>query len=107
MQTLVNSSVSHLLFFPYSSSSGITSHLSHLMALSRLAIKSSLSLTRTMTTIASLRRMSAKSLSEKILAEKDSANPSYAIIDVRDDGTYLLSQIYFFLVSLHFLFIVD
>lgn len=39
-----------------------------------------------MTTIANLRRMSAKSLSEKILAEKDSADTSYAIIDVRDDG---------------------
>ncbi|GAB0133080.1 hypothetical protein EsDP_00001496 [Epichloe bromicola] len=38
-----------------------------------------------MTTIASLRRISAKSLSEKILAEKDSPSPSYAIIDVRDD----------------------
>ncbi|KID75586.1 CDC25-like phosphatase YCH1 [Metarhizium brunneum] len=38
-----------------------------------------------MTTIASLRRMSAKSLSEKILAEKDAANTSFAIIDVRDD----------------------
>ncbi|KAG6007320.1 hypothetical protein E4U21_006131 [Claviceps maximensis] len=38
-----------------------------------------------MTTIASLRRISAKSLSEKILAEGDSPSPSYAIIDVRDD----------------------
>lgn len=47
----------------------------------------SLSFIRTMTTIASLRRMSAKSLSEKILAEKDAANTSFAIIDVRDDGT--------------------
>ncbi|KAG5983104.1 hypothetical protein E4U55_000748 [Claviceps digitariae] len=38
-----------------------------------------------MATIASLRRISAKSLSEKILAEVNSPNPSYAIIDVRDD----------------------
>ncbi|KAG6036650.1 hypothetical protein E4U41_005574 [Claviceps citrina] len=38
-----------------------------------------------MATIASLRRISAKSLSEKILAEKDAPTPSYAIIDVRDD----------------------
>ncbi|TWU77314.1 hypothetical protein ED733_004977 [Metarhizium rileyi] len=38
-----------------------------------------------MTTIASLRRMSSKSLSEKILAEKDAVDRSYAIIDVRDD----------------------
>ncbi|KAG5931276.1 hypothetical protein E4U53_001857 [Claviceps sorghi] len=38
-----------------------------------------------MTTVAGLRRISAKALSEKILAEADSPCPSYAIIDVRDD----------------------
>ncbi|KAG5930299.1 hypothetical protein E4U42_002223 [Claviceps africana] len=38
-----------------------------------------------MTTVAGLRRISAKALSEKILAEAGSARPSYAIIDVRDD----------------------
>ncbi|KHN99815.1 Rhodanese-like protein [Metarhizium album ARSEF 1941] len=58
----------------------------NLMILSRLAVqKHSLSLVRTMTTMSSLQRMSAKSLSEKILAEKDTADTSYAIIDVRDD----------------------
>lgn len=60
------------------------------MIFSRFAIQPlslSLSFIHTMTTIASLRRMSAKSLSEKILAEKDAANTSFAIIDVRDDGT--------------------
>lgn len=57
------------------------------MPLSRLFIKNPLpTLTRTMTTIADLRHMSAKTLSEKILAEKDVANSSFAIIDVRDDG---------------------
>ncbi|GAO18950.1 uncharacterized protein UV8b_05003 [Ustilaginoidea virens] len=38
-----------------------------------------------MASIATLRRISAKSLSEKILQEMGSPNPSYAIIDVRDD----------------------
>ncbi|KAK2600019.1 Cdc25 phosphatase Ibp1 [Conoideocrella luteorostrata] len=38
-----------------------------------------------MATISNLRRISAKSLSEKIISERDSPNPSYAIIDVRDD----------------------
>ncbi|KAH6890624.1 Rhodanese-like domain-containing protein [Thelonectria olida] len=38
-----------------------------------------------MTTIASLRRISAKSLSEKILEEQDAKELTYAIIDVRDD----------------------
>ncbi|CAG9939685.1 unnamed protein product [Clonostachys rosea f. rosea IK726] len=40
---------------------------------------------RRMTTIASLPRMSAKTLSEKILAEQDAKDPTFAIIDVRDD----------------------
>ncbi|KAM3470885.1 hypothetical protein MY5147_006139 [Beauveria neobassiana] len=38
-----------------------------------------------MTTITSLKRISAKDLSQRILAERDSAEPTYAIIDVRDD----------------------
>ncbi len=44
-----------------------------------------------MTSIASLQRISAKDLSEKILAERDSssAEPTYAIVDVRDDGKLL------------------
>ncbi|OAR03000.1 hypothetical protein LLEC1_06636 [Akanthomyces lecanii] len=38
-----------------------------------------------MASIASLKRISAKDLSEKILAERDSTEPTYAIVDVRDD----------------------
>ncbi|KAM5369715.1 hypothetical protein ACJZ2D_008862 [Fusarium nematophilum] len=38
-----------------------------------------------MTTIATLKRLSAKSLSEKILEEASSTDQTYAIIDVRDD----------------------
>ncbi|KAJ6783250.1 hypothetical protein PWT90_07496 [Aphanocladium album] len=38
-----------------------------------------------MASIASLKRISAKELSERILAEKDSTEPTYAIVDVRDD----------------------
>lgn len=44
-----------------------------------------------MASIANLKRLSAKSLSEKILAERDAAEPSYAVVDVRDDGKSLLS----------------
>ncbi|PHH87631.1 hypothetical protein CDD83_8611 [Cordyceps sp. RAO-2017] len=42
---------------------------------------------RTMSTasIASLQRMSAKSLSEKMLEEREAAEPSFAVVDVRDD----------------------
>lgn len=43
-----------------------------------------------MASIATLKRLSAKSLSEKILAERDAAEPSYAVVDVRDDGKSLL-----------------
>lgn len=39
-----------------------------------------------MTTIADLRRVSAKSLSEKILAEREAKETTFAIVDVRDDG---------------------
>ena len=39
-----------------------------------------------MSTIASLQRMTARTLSEMILAEASTAEPSYAIVDVRDDG---------------------
>ncbi|CAH0054839.1 unnamed protein product [Clonostachys solani] len=41
--------------------------------------------TRSMATIASLPRMTAKTLSEKILAERDAKDTTFAIIDVRDD----------------------
>jgi hypothetical protein len=43
-----------------------------------------------MTTIATLKRLSAKSLSEKILEEVNAADPTFTIIDVRDDGEYSL-----------------
>jgi Cdc25 family phosphatase len=44
--------------------------------------------TRTMTTIASLKRLSAKSLSEKILEEVNATDPTFAVIDVRDNGKF-------------------
>ncbi|CAF3463177.1 hypothetical protein SNK03_011643 [Fusarium graminearum] len=47
--------------------------------------KSFFTQTRTMTTIASLKRLSAKSLSEKILQEVDATDPTFAVIDVRDN----------------------
>lgn len=37
-------------------------------------------------TVASLKRVSAKTLSKKILEEQDEAEPSFAVIDVRDVG---------------------
>ncbi|KIL95397.1 hypothetical protein FAVG1_00134 [Fusarium avenaceum] len=40
---------------------------------------------RTMTTIATLKRLSAKSLSEKIIEEVNATDPTFAIIDVRDN----------------------
>jgi Cdc25 family phosphatase len=39
-----------------------------------------------MATIATLQRISAKSLSEKILEEREAKDPTFAVIDVRDDG---------------------
>lgn len=39
-----------------------------------------------MTTIASLKRLSAKSLSEKIIEEVNATDPTFAVIDVRDNG---------------------
>jgi Cdc25 family phosphatase len=41
-----------------------------------------------MTTIASLKRLSAKSLSEKILEEVNLTDPTFAVIDVRDNGKF-------------------
>ncbi|KFH45296.1 phosphatase-like protein [Hapsidospora chrysogenum ATCC 11550] len=38
-----------------------------------------------MATIATLQRISAKSLSEKILEEREAKDPTFAVIDVRDD----------------------
>jgi hypothetical protein len=38
--------------------------------------------------VASLKRVSAKTLSEKILEEQDKAEPSFAVIDVRDVGMF-------------------
>src|SRR6478736_4106627 len=43
---------------------------------------------RTMTTIASLKRLSAKSLSDKILEEVNLTDPTFAVIDVRDNGKF-------------------
>lgn len=40
----------------------------------------------TMASIVTLRRISADQLSQKMLAERDAAEPSFAIVDVRDDG---------------------
>lgn len=45
-----------------------------------------------MANIDSLKRMSAKELSDIILAEADSQERSYAIVDVRDDGMRLFSN---------------
>ncbi|TQS34017.1 hypothetical protein Golomagni_05617 [Golovinomyces magnicellulatus] len=38
-----------------------------------------------MASIATLKRLSPKALSEKILAERDASDPSWAVVDVRDD----------------------
>lgn len=48
-------------------------------------------------TVASLKRVSAKALSEKILAEAEQAEPSLAVIDVRDVGEFLSKLSPFFL----------
>lgn len=37
-------------------------------------------------TVASLKRVSARTLSEKILEEQEKAEPSFVVIDVRDVG---------------------
>lgn len=50
--------------------------------------KSIIPQSRTMTTIATLKRLSAKSLSEKMLGEVNAQDPTFAIIDVRDNGTF-------------------
>jgi hypothetical protein len=41
-----------------------------------------------MTSIASLERLQAEALSKLLLAEQAAANPTVAVIDVRDDGIY-------------------
>ncbi|KAF4946407.1 hypothetical protein FGADI_11232 [Fusarium gaditjirri] len=45
-----------------------------------------------MTTIASLKRLSAKSLSEKILQEVNATDPTFAVIDVRDNAELTLED---------------
>lgn len=52
------------------------------------ALKNSFAAARSMSnyTVASLKRVSAKTLSKKILEEQDEAEPSFAVIDVRDVG---------------------
>jgi hypothetical protein len=54
-------------------------------------------LSRSMSTIANLQRISAKMLSEKILAEQGTSaeDSSIAIIDVRDNGNHALSHSFF------------
>ncbi|CEJ89999.1 hypothetical protein VHEMI05812 [[Torrubiella] hemipterigena] len=44
-----------------------------------------LKLLRKMSNISMLPRLTAKELSDKILAEKEAADPTFAIVDVRDD----------------------
>jgi hypothetical protein len=53
------------------------------------AVKSYFPVAKSMSnyTVASLKRVSAKTLSEKILEEQEKAEPSFAVIDVRDVGT--------------------
>jgi hypothetical protein len=46
-----------------------------------------------MANIATLGRISAKALSEKLIAGLDETNPTVAIIDVRDDGTLTKNKI--------------
>ncbi|KAK0386086.1 hypothetical protein NLU13_5923 [Sarocladium strictum] len=40
---------------------------------------------RTMATVGTLKRMNAQALSEKILEEKEATDPTFAVVDVRDD----------------------
>lgn len=47
-----------------------------------------------MTTIATLKRLSAKSLSEKILEEVNVTDPTFAVIDVRDNGEFYSNPFY-------------
>lgn len=51
-------------------------------------LRNSLFVARNMATytVASLKRVSAKTLSEKILEEQEQAEPSFAVVDVRDVG---------------------
>lgn len=53
-----------------------------------------------MASIASLKRISAKDLSERILAERDAAEPTYAIVDVRDDGKKTEDFVAFHILSI-------
>lgn len=59
--------------------------LSHRATNLRVSI-STLSRSYRMPSIASLRRITAKSLSDMILAESSASETTFAIIDVRDDG---------------------
>lgn len=63
-------------------------------------------LSRSMTSIANLQRISAKTLSEKILAEQgaSAADSSIAIIDVRDNGNHPFLSFFF---HLHVLYLVN
>lgn len=43
--------------------------------------------------VATLQRISAKALSDKMLAEREAADPSFAVVDVRDDGGCFLGAL--------------
>lgn len=63
------------------------------------ALKNKVAVVRSMSnyTVASIKRVSAKTLSEKILEEQEKAEPSFAVIDVRDVGMLnCTSPIFFF-----------
>jgi hypothetical protein len=62
------------------------------MRLFRNLSKPLFSQARTMTTIATLKRLSAKSLSEKIIEEVNATDPTFAVIDVRDNGKLTFSK---------------
>jgi hypothetical protein len=47
-----------------------------------------------MATVVDLQRVSAKALSDIILSQTGEAEPTVAVIDVRDDGTYPSSEIW-------------
>jgi hypothetical protein len=57
-----------------------------MLVLTALTRRFSSSGTMSAPSIASLKRISAKTLSDKLLAESESPEPSIAVIDVRDNG---------------------
>lgn len=53
----------------------------------------------TMASIATLKRISADQLSQKMLAERDATEPSFAIVDVRDDGKLAIEHFHLHALS--------